>query len=175
MVQIVIGIFIFLFLVMIGRHSNKKDAAETLKEDKGKVKNIYGPDTPYLKRADLTDEDIEHFRYLVEECDEILLTVNSIQELKVILMQHFQCRASEISIYDSGEVIVQDDYSTRWRYTSSGLIEYYRPATKPKIQDDMDILEEYADDLGVEFSESEYDSPQTNTLNKNSNVIKGPW
>ena len=46
MVQIVIGIFIFLFLVMIGRHSNKKDAAETLKEDKGKVKNIYGPDTP---------------------------------------------------------------------------------------------------------------------------------
>ena len=175
MVQIVIGIFIFLFLVMIGRRSNKKDAAETLKEDKGKVKNIYGPDIPYLKRADLTDEDIEHFRYLVEECDEILLTVNSIQELKVILMQHFQCRASEISIYDSGEVIVKDDYSTRWRYTSSGLIEYYRPATKPKIQDDLDILEEYADNLGVEFSASEYDSPQTNTLNKNSNVIKGPW
>ena len=36
----------------------------------------------------VSDEDIEHFRYLVEECDEILLTVNSIQELKVILMQH---------------------------------------------------------------------------------------
>lgn len=123
----------------------------------------------------MTDEDIEHFRYLVEECDEILLTVNSIQELKVILMQHFQCRPGEISIYDSGEVIVKDDYSTRWRYTSSGLIEYYRPATKPKIQDDMDILEEYADDLGVEFSESEYDFSQTNTSNKNSNVIKGPW
>ena len=171
--QIVIGIFIFLFLVMIGRRSNKKDAAEILKEDK--VENIYGPDTPYLKRADLTGEDLEHLRYLAEECDEILLTVNSIQELKVILMQHFQCRASEISIYDSGEVIVKDNTSARWRYTSSGLIEYYIPAMKPKIQDDMDVLEEYVDNVGVEFSENEYDSPQTNTLNKNSNVIKGPW
>ena len=43
------------------------------------------------------------------------------------------------------------------------------------IQVAMDILEEYADDLGVEFSESEYDFSQTNISNKNSNVIKGPW
>lgn len=172
--QIVIGIFIFLFI--IGMCSNKKEVAK--KSQKEKVKKIYGPNTPYLKRADLTDEDLEHLRYLAEECDEILLTVNSIQELKVILMRHFQCRANEVSIYDSGEVVVKNDNSARWRYTSAGLIEYYIPASNPKIQDDteiLDILEEYVNDLCVEFQEDESVSPQTNTPKKKSNVIKGPW
>ncbi len=149
-----------------------------------KVKEIYGENTPYLKRSELTDADIENLRYQVENLDEILFTVNSVQELKLVLSRLHSCMPNQVTVFNSGEIKVKELFVNRWRYTPGGQIEYYVPALnslKPPVEENL--TEDFDADGDLEYLTGVYDVTdeekqvwleKSNEENRD-NVIKGPW
>jgi len=156
------------------------DKKELLKkQQEEKVKKIYGKNTPYLKRSELTDADLESLRYQIENYDEILYTFNSIQELKIVLAALHKCTPAQVEVFNTGEIKVNGLYVNRWRYTPVGQVEYYIPALnslEPAVEDDPDDLElqDWSSDDFTEYLFQENDTEPENGKYHN-NVIRGPW
>lgn len=179
-----LGLFLILCIIAIV-FSDSKEVKQKLQEEK--VKKVYGPNTPYLKRSELSARDIDLLRYQVENCDEILFTVNSVQELKLVLARIHSCLPSQVEIFGTGEIKVNQMYVNRWRYTPAGQIEYYIPALnslKPELDEDFEDFEDFEnleDFNDFEFeNSSEYifdfdEIEEDRQAPQQDNVIKGPW
>lgn len=106
-----------------------------------------------LKRSELTDEDIENLRRSMEE-DEILVTAQSIQELKYYIAQEWEASPKDVEVFSGGRVFVEGRQHYKWRYNEFGMLEYYIPGSKPTQS--MSYEQEYEEteeDLLYEFDE----------------------
>lgn len=106
-----------------------------------------------IKRSELTDEDIENLRRSMEE-DEILVTAQSIQELKYYIAQECEASPKDVEVFSGGNVFVEGRQRYKWRYNEFGMLEYYIPGSNPTQS--MNYEQEYEEaeeDFLYEFDE----------------------
>lgn len=121
--SVLIG-FLILFIVI---SLLKKDKSTKTQSPKG-----YPEGVKYVKRADLTDKDIQEMQLkaLNEECKELIeLSANSIQELKYLISKFEEIELKDVELLSNGETYLQGQkICMMWRYSPFGTFEWYRPA-----------------------------------------------
>ena len=132
----------------------------------------YGPGTQYLKRSELSYEDIERLRReaeAYERQEHIELTVNTIQELRLYVAMSYGVDPNKIDTLSDGRVLLDDQECGNWRYNIFGQLEYYHPARLPEYAQTY-VQQGYSENgFDDDFSD---DSLATKSKGK---VIRGPW
>lgn len=132
----------------------------------------YGSGTQYLKRSELSYEDVEKLRREAEaheNHERIELTANTIQELRLYVAASFGIDVGKIDTLSDGRVLLDNQDCGNWRYNVFGQVEYYHPAKQLKTEETYVQPEYYEDGLDDDFSD---DALPANSKGK---VIRGPW
>ena len=174
-----------LICVVIARLFRKKNGAQKRDNNPKNPQNIsvrynnfsknnrpYGPRTQYLKRSELSYEDIERLRReaeAYESQEHIELTANTIQELRLYVAISYGVDPNKIDTLSDGRVLLDDQECGNWRYNVFGQLEYYHPARLPEYAQTY-VQPEYS---GNGFDDDFSDDSQT-TKSKGK-VIRGPW
>ena len=174
-----------LICVVIARLFRKKNGAQKRDNNPKNPQNIsvrnnnfsknnrpYGPRTQYLKRSELSYEDIERLRReaeAYESQEHIELTANTIQELRLYVAISYGVDPNKIDTLSDGRVLLDDQECGNWRYNVFGQLEYYHPARLPEYAQTY-VQPEYS---GNGFDDDFSDAAQTTKTKVQ--VIRGPW
>lgn len=153
-----------------------------------KKENPYLKGVNYIKRSELSDEDIRRLQKEANEArkrEEILYSAYSIQELRYLIAEHFRCELYDVQLTSDHKVFIwNQDFKNKWRYTDNGIVEYYKPAEdSEKTQEyiEMEDTDDFDDSLWEYVNQSHssdvnYENNYDENLSSHkAKVIKGPW
>jgi len=153
-----------------------------------KKENPYLKGVNYIKRSELSDEDIRRLQKEENEArkrEEILYSAYSIQELRYLIAEHFRCELYDVQLTSDHKVFIwNQDFKNKWRYTDNGIVEYYKPAEdSEKTQEyvEMEDTDDFDDSLWEYVNQSHpsdvnYENNYDENLSSHkAKEIKGPW